>query len=249
MKSKYGYIIYILSGFILFNVIWYVCSILLDMKALPSPLEVYFSYSKALKNDIADHLFASMYRILTGLVVSAGIGLTTGLLMGYNKYANKLLGPLLYFSYPIPKLALLPIIMVLFGIGETSKIIIIVLIIAFQITLSIRDAIIAIPKEDYAVLTSLKAGYLNTMRHITLPAIMPSFFSSLRVSVGIAVSALFFTETYGTDKGLGFYITDSWMRIDYTQMYFGIILLSLLGFVLFLLFDIIEKYCCKWKNV
>jgi len=248
-KRTFGYLIYILAGFILFNILWHICALLLQMKALPEPLEVYKAFPQALANGVSDHFTHSFRRTISGLAIASVIALITGIIMGYNKTANKILGPLLYFTYPVPKLALLPIVMVLFGIGETSKIIIIVLIIVFQLILSIRDGVIAIPKEDYAVLTSLRASDLNKMRHITFPAILPAFLSSLRVSVGIAVSALFFTETFGTDKGLGFYITDSWMRLDYIQMYLGIFLLSLSGFILFLLLDVIENIACKWKNI
>lgn len=248
-KGTFNYLIYILAGFILFNIIWYVCALLLQLKALPSPFEVYAAFPQAWDNGITSHLTHSLQRIIMGLSIASVIAIIVGIGMGYNKTANRIFGPLLYFTYPVPKLALLPIVMILFGIGEVSKIIIIVLIIVFQLILSIRDGVLAIPKEDYAVLTSLRASDFNKMRHITFPAIMPAFLSSLRVSVGIAMSALFFTETFGTDKGLGFYITDSWMRLDYIQMYAGIFLLSLSGFLLFLLFDILENIICKWKNI
>lgn len=251
MKTKrtYNYILYILAGFLLFNIIWYILSETLQIKALPSPIDVYKGYSKAINNGIILHLTSSLQRTCIGLTISLIIALIVGLAMGYNRTVNKILGPLLYFTYPVPKLALLPIVMILFGIGEASKIIIIVLIIVFQLILSIRDAVKAIPKEDYSILTSLRASNLNKLRHITLPAILPAILSSLRVSLGIAMSALFFTETFGTDKGLGFYITDSWMRIDYIQMYFGIFVLSLAGFVIFLILDLIEKYFCRWKDL
>jgi len=169
--------------------------------------------------------------------------------MGYDKKANKLLGPMVYFSYPIPKLALLPIIMVLFNIGEVSKIIIVVLIVVFQLIITIRDAVRNIPQENYYVLTSFGASNLQKMKHITMPAILPDIFSSLRVALGIATSALFFIETFGTDKGLGYYITDSQLRVDYIQMYFGIIVLSVIGFALFLFVDLLDSIFCKWKRV
>jgi NitT/TauT family transport system permease protein len=169
--------------------------------------------------------------------------------MGYNRRVNKLLGPMIYFSYPVPKLALLPIIMTLFDLGETSKVIIVVLIIVFQLIITIRDAVRNISRENYYVLISFGATGLQKMRHITFPAILPEIFSSLRVALGIATSALFFIETFGTDEGLGFYITDSQMRVDYIQMYFGIIVLSLIGFALFLIVDLLDSLLCKWKSI
>lgn len=248
-KRIFNYFNYIIVGFILFNIIWYICAHLLDLKALPSPGEVYLSYNKAVNNDILGHCLASIQRIFISLGISLGIALILGLWMGYDKRANKLLGPMVYFSYPIPKLALLPIIMVLFNIGEVSKIIIVVLIVVFQLIITIRDSVRNIPQENYFVLTSFGATSIQKMRHITIPAILPDIFSSLRVALGIATSALFFIETFGTDKGLGYYITDSQMRVDYVQMYFGIIVLSVIGFILFLLVDLFDSIFCKWKRV
>lgn len=248
-KNILRYLGFLLLGFILFNSIWYITSISVDLKALPSPFEVYKSYDVALNNHISDHILASLRRIAIGLSVALLIASLLGIFMGYNRTVNKILSPLVYFSYPLPKLAILPVIMILFGIEDTSKIIIIVLIIVFQLTINIRDAVINIPKEDYNILTSLHASSLQKIRHITLPAILPEIFSSLRVALGIALSALFFTETFGTDKGLGFYITDSWMRIDYIQMFFGILTLSFMGLILFILLDIADQLVCKWKKL
>lgn len=248
-KRIFNYFGYIIGGFVLFNIIWYILAEWLQLRVLPSPAEVYSTYPKAFENDILAHSLASLRRIAISIGISLGIAIVLGLWMGYNKRANKLLGPLVYFSYPVPKLALLPIVMVLFSLGETSKIIIVVLIIVFQLIITIRDAVRNISKENYHVLTSFGASSLQKMRHITIPAILPETFSSLRVALGIATSALFFIETFGTDKGLGFYITDSQTRMDYPQMYFGIIVLSLIGFALFLIVDLLDSIFCKWKNL
>jgi NitT/TauT family transport system permease protein len=139
----------------------------------------------------------------------------------------------------------MPIIMIFFGIGELSKIIITTLIIVFQLIISIRDAVKEIPEENYDLFASLNATLLNRFRHITIPAALPIIFSSLRVSVGTAISVLMIAESYGTDTGLGFYIIDTWMRADYVQMYFGIFCLSAVGFVIFATLDFMQAKFCK----
>lgn len=247
-KKILKYFIFLCAGFAVFNLLWLLAALALDIPALPSPQAVYASYSRAVKGGIYLHFWASMWRAVISLCISLVLGLLVGIAMGHSKKVNRLFAPLLYFSYPIPKLALIPIIMLLFGIGELPKIIIIVLIIVFQIIISVRDAVQAIPKEKYAMLTSLGASRLDKLRHITLPAILPQLFSALRVSIGIAFSALFFTETFGTDRGLGFYITDCWMRPNYKLMYFGILVLSLSGLLLFIIVDVAEKLMCRWNR-
>lgn len=242
------YALIIFGGFALFNLLWLILSAILQMNALPMPHTVYAAWEKAIAGGVLAHLFASMARALAGLGIALAIGLALGIPMGCFPQSDRWLGPLIYFSYPVPKLALLPVIMLLLGTGETSKITLIVLIIVFQLVLSIRDAVRAVPEEDYALLTSLGASFVQKLRHIILPATLPAVFSSLRVSIGIAFSALFFTETFGTTTGLGLYITDHQMRLDYPLMYFGILVLSLGAFALFVLVDVADRIWCGWQR-
>lgn len=198
--------------------------------------------------NIGIHVIASACRILEGLFIALSIAVPIGLLFANYPKINKICSPLLYFTYPVPKLALLPVVMLLLGIGEAAKITMIVLILVFQLIVSIRDAALHIPREDFHVLISLGANKRQMLRWITLPSILPETLTAIRVAIGTAASVLFFTETFGTDKGMGFYIVDSWMRLAYKEMYNGILALSLLGFLLFFSIDILEKKVCKWKN-
>lgn len=214
---------------------------------LPNPFEVYGIMGDVSEMGISQHLYASLSRIFKGLFFSIIMGLPVGLMMATYPSINKFMSPLLYLTYPIPKLALLPIVFLLLGIGETSKITMIILIIIFQIIITTRDAGINIPQENYHILTSLGAGRWKKLYLITLPAILPELISVLRISIGTAVSVLFFTETYGTNKGMGFFIVDAWMRIAYKEMYAGILILSFMGLLLFIILDILEKKSCRWK--
>lgn len=237
------------GGIVSLNVIWWLLAVVFNNKALPNPLDVYATLPKSLSQGMFDHSLASLRRIFIGVCLALGLGLAGGLLTGLSKKANKLLNPLLYLSYPVPKLALLPVAMILFGIGETTKVLMIVLIIVFQLIISIRDAISNINKENYYVLSTLGASKMQLIWHVVLPAILPEMFSALRVSVGIATSVLFVTETFGTDKGLGFFIVDAWMRIDYLTMYAGIVMLSFIGSLLFVMIDIMDAMFCRWNKL
>lgn len=238
----------IMSGLILFHLLWFACSAAAGVAPLPSPFEVYRALPQALEAGMARHLGASLARVFAGLGISLGIGLLLGLACGMNRLCNRLLAPLLYFAYPLPKLALVPVIMLFLGIGEACKTSVIVLIVMFPMALAVRDAILAIPEDDYAVARSLGAWWGGITRHIVLPATLPAVISSLRVSVGIAFSALFVTEGLGTTSGLGFYINDAWSRLAYVQMYCGVLVMALSGFALFVLLDAAEQALCPWRN-
>lgn len=235
-----------IQGFLSINLIWLIASRLTDTTVIPNPLQVYQNFAVVLKDHMLIHILYSLRRIGAGLVLSLIIGIPTGMLLAYSKKANRILYPLIYFSYPIPKTALLPIAMLLLGMRDGSKVVIMVLVIVFQVIVSVRDSIEAIDKSMYRFIKSTGAGKFSIIRHVTLPAILPQLFTSLRVSLGAAVSILFFVEGYGTTYGMGYYILDAWSRINYTEMYIGIITIAVTGFLLFVSIDCLASLLCKW---
>ena len=138
--------------------------------------------------------------------------------------------------------------MTIYGLGDNSKITIIVLITVFQMIVSVRDAVLNVSKENYNPLISLGASRLQLFYHVTFPAILPEVLTSIRLSIGTAFSVLFFVEAYGTNQGIGYFIQDAWSRINYIDMYSGILMLSLTGVFLFLLIDWVEYSLCRWKK-
>lgn len=238
-----------LFGFISIILLWYIVSLVINKPILPSPIRVLANLHSLAAQEIYIHLGYSLIRIFAGIAISFFIGLLLGVLMGQSKRWNKILTPILYFTYPIPKISLLPAVMLIFGLKESSKIIMIVLIIVFQIIIAVRDSVKDIPKETYYILRCLGANKWTEFKEITLPAALSSILSSIRIALGTAISILFFTEIYGTEYGMGYYIMDAWMRINYLDMYSGIIVLSLLGFILFLLIDLIETTFLRWRNM
>ena len=236
------------KGFILFNLIWYTLALMINSRVLPTPDKVYSHLPTLIQNGLNLHISASLYRLSTGLLISFLIGTFFGLLMGYFPNMNKLFNPLVYFVYPVPKTALLPVAMTIYGLGDNSKITIIVLITVFQIIVSVRDAVINVSKEHYQSLISLGASPIQLFYHVTFPAILTELLTSIRVTLGTALSILFFVEAYGTKQGIGYFIQDSWSRINYIDMYSGILVLSLVGVFLFIFIDVLENRCCRWKK-
>lgn len=237
-----------IKGFILLNILWYICAFIMDSRILPSPDKIYLHLPGLFQNGFYIHIIASLYRVFVGLSLAFLIGSAIGLIMGYSKSFNKILNPLVYFAYPIPKTALLPVVMTLYGLGDGSKITIVVLITVFQVIVSVRDAVINVEKVNYNPLISLGASSMQKFYHVTLPAILPEVLTNTRLSIGTALSVLFFAEAYGTSSGIGYFIQDAWTRINYIDMYSGIIILSVLGLILFIILDCIEAHFCRWKK-
>lgn len=226
--------------------LWYLIAQAAELPILPSPERVAERLAGIFLSDIAVHGAYSLWRITAGLCLAILIGFPLGMIMGYFPKADRYLAPIVYLTYPIPKIALLPILMLLAGLGELSKILMIFLIIVFQVVVAVRDGIHAIPKEIYEPLVSLGASFGEIFREILWPASLPKFLTAVRVAMATAISVLFFTETFGTQYGIGYFIMDAWLRVNYLDMYAGIIVLSGIGLLLFGLLDFMEYQTCRW---
>lgn len=228
-------------------VTWWLIAWLVQLPIIPSPAAVFYNIIDIFKARMETHVCYSLMRISAGIVISLLVGVPLGFLMGYFDRVDRLLSPLVYFTYPVPKLALLPVVMLIFGLGEISKLIMIVLIVVFQIIISARDAVKGIPQEIYRSLQSLGATRFQMLSEIIVPASASEVLTSTRLALGTAISILFFTETFGTQYGMGYFIMDSWMRVNYLDMYAGIVVLSFMGFCLFTIIDLIENRISSWR--
>jgi NitT/TauT family transport system permease protein len=138
--------------------------------------------------------------------------------------------------------------MLFLGLGEASKIFLVGFIIFGQILVAVRDAASSIPEESADSVRSLGGGRGSLLRHVIIPAVLPGFFTSIRVSLGTAAAVLFLAETFATDTGLGYLIIDAWTRIAYPEMYGAITALSLLTLILFGAVDLLEGIVCPWRE-
>ena len=237
-----------LWGLLVIHGLWWLASYRLNQNMLPSPVLVYQHLIEMDKGDLFLHVYNSFIRLGWGMLIAVVIGFVIGLVMGRSERINQWLDPIVYLTYPIPKIALLPIIMLLFGLGNAFKIILITLIVVFQVILSVRDGVKSISSSYYDHLKVLGASTFQLFYVVTLPAALSAVLSAIRVALGTAIAILFFTEVYGTEYGLGYFIMDAWGRLDYLDMYVGIIVLSGVAFFLFQMIDSLEKHLLKWKK-
>ena len=239
----------ILIAAVVLLTLWQVFALLLDTMALPSPLLVFIDVvAKCIDGSILDDLGISAIRALLGILLALLAAVPMGLAIGAEEPLNKRLSPFIYLLYPIPHVVLLPLIIILFGIGDFSKIFLIALIVFFQILVTTRDAAKNIHRNYYYSMQTLGATRLQIYRHVILPATLPKILTAMRISIGTSVAILFFVESFATSRGLGYIIMDSWGRADYIALYTGISYMAMLGFVLYLLLDISEKKLCRWSD-
>jgi NitT/TauT family transport system permease protein len=236
-------------GLLCIVLMWYLLHFLVNPVIIPSPHETTINLVEVFQKDyMLKHILYSIYRLITAIGLAVVTGVLLGVLIGLNEKAAKIILPSVYIMFPIPKAAFLPVIFLVFGLGDISKIFLIFIILVFQIIISTRDSVKNLQGELFISAKSLNMSFGDILRHIVFPGILPGLISSLRLTIGIGIAVLFFSETYATKFGIGYYIMDKWSLIEYVDMYSGIMMLSLMGYGLFKLTNVLEDNLCGWTK-
>lgn len=226
---------------------WYMLHLTIGSRIIPGPYETIAAFVRLMTGNMLLHVISSVFRITAAIVISMGIGVPLGLWIGLSKRADSVLSPIAYILYPIPKVAFLPVFMILFGLGNSAKIILIVSILVFQIILSVRDGVKEIPSDLHVSVVSLGLNRCEIYSNLIFPAVLPKIMSALRVSIGVSIATLFFSENFATTYGIGYFIMNCWVMVDYVEMFAGILAMSMMGSFFFLAVDVIERKVCPWN--
>ena len=232
-------IVFIVAG-------WWITAALVNSPALPTPAEA-VEVLLANTDQLVPYFLTSAYRVIVSLVIGTVLAVPIAHVCARSRTLDALFAPVLYLLYPIPKVVLLPILLVLFGLADAPKIVLISLTVFFQVLVAVRDAVRAVPESAVVAIRSLGGSRIDEYRHVAIPATMPAVFTSLRIGVGTAIAVLFIAEAMAGSTGLGYYIMQSWSMVNYPRMFAGIIAMALLGVVLYALFDIIERRLTRWR--
>lgn len=225
---------------------WWLTAVLVDSPALPTPVAT-FGVLTANAPALVPYFLVSAWRVVAALAVGTLLAVPLALFCARSPVLDGLFAPVLYLLYPIPKVVLLPILLVLLGLGDASKIALIALTVFFQVLVAVRDAARAIPQDVILSARALGASRFQVHWHVIVPATAPAVFTSLRISVGTAIAVLFIAEAMAGSTGLGYYIMQSWSMVNYPRMFAGIVALALLGLVLYALFDLVERLLTRWR--
>ena len=220
--------------------LWWVLALAVHSPALPTPVGTV----PALVDNFAaivPEFGVSLGRILLAMLAGTMLGAPLGLLIGRSRRADFVLTPIMYILYPLPKIVLLPILFVLFGIGGEAKIILIAIAVFFQMMVTMRDAAKAVPTPLLEAFWSLGATRWQGFCSVTVPLALPSLFTALRVTTGTAVALLFIAESMAGSTGLGYFIMHAWSVLEYKQMFAGIVAMAVMGVAIYEAFDLAER--------
>ena len=229
--------------------VWHIVSLLARLPFLPPPIAVCMEMIARLRSgELTPHLLVSLWRVIGALTAAFVPAFFLGIIAGRVKHADRLITPGIYLLYPIPKVALLPVILLFLGLGNLSKVFFVGMIVFFPFFLHIRDELVGLDNHYFVALRSVGGNRWDVVKHLLLPALLPRILSSLRMNVGTAIAVLFLAETFATRMGIGWYIMDAWSRLAYREMYAGIMALSIAGLLLFFLIDGAERRFCSWQS-
>jgi len=196
------------------------------------------------------NFLVSAWRLVLAILISFSLGYPLGLLLGRERRLDELISPMIYIVYPIPQVAFILVLFLVFGIGDTVKVAIVALALFFQILISARGAAKSIEDTHVTSVVSAGASRWQVYRHVILPATLPSILTSLRVSIGLGMAFLYIAETYVTIDprrgGLGAFIR-SQSAFNAAQAFAGILAMALLGLILYVAIDLIERLVCRWR--
>lgn len=241
------------TGYLLAAVVmilaWQGSSWLIRSEALPGPLAAFESFAVQMRGDLSGHFLISFYRVALSIAVSISLAVPLGLILGREEKLDRFFAPFIFLTYPIPKIVFLPLILLLLGIGNVSKVTLISLIVFFQILVTTRDAARSIPAQAVLSVRSLGAARRDIYRHVVFPACLPDIFTALRISSGTAIAVLFLAESYATEEGLGYFIMDAWTRLNYAEMFAGILAMALMGALVYEGLEALERRFCAWTRL
>lgn len=238
-----------IGGTFVILLIWQGLALWLHRPFLPTPLDSFVAFAHLFREGALWPAFLiSTYRVLMSSFLALLTAIPLGVAMGRYPAVNRLCSPMVTVFYPLPKVVFLPVLVVLLGLGNAPKILLITMIIFFQILVVMRDAVLSVPSESLLSMRSLTDSSWKIFCHLIWPYCLPELLTSLRISVGTAIAVLFFAETFASFDGLGHLILDGMERRDYPAMYAGIIGMALLGVLLYQLLALLERKYCHWSR-
>lgn len=231
-------------------VAWAGLAALVAQPILPGPWLVARTFFSEILGDLGADFAASLWRVVASTALSVALAVPAGLVLGQSPRWNRLFAPVVYLLFPVPKVVLVPVLLLFLGVGDLPKILVITLILFFQILVLVRDQAAGLRAELVDSVRSLGAGRRALFRFVYLPASLPAILTGLRQSIGTAVAVLYVAELFATQRGLGYYIyLNGSTLFDFPKMYAGIVAMSLLGLGLYFLVDGLHRRLCPWQFV
>ncbi len=247
------YVLYAVS-LILFFLLWDLVAVLkLFHGFMPRPIEVVQRLGVMMVDPLAGrtlpgHLWASLQRVLIGFAIAVVVGVPLGLSMALNRYVCAIVKPIFDLFKPMPPIAWISLAILWFGIGEESKVFIILIGALVPCVINSFNGIRLVDPELYDAIRMLGANRRQEIMEVTLPAAFPAIFAGIQISLSVAWSCVLAAELVGAREGMGYLIILGMNLSRPAQIIGGMAVIAITAWVLALVVSYMERWVCPWKR-
>ncbi len=219
-----------------------------DRRFVPAPSDIAERFWQLiLSGELADHVGATLWRIAVGYVVGVVPAVVIGLLMAMFRSVRIVVDPLIAALFPIPKVALMPLLLLAFGFGDASKMAVVAIGAFFPVVVNTYAGAAHIEKIYIDVARNYGASQLMMFRRIVFFGALPMTFAGLRTALAISFIVVVAAEFVAAKSGLGYLIWSSWELLQVDAMFVGIVTIGVLGVITSTIFREIERKVIPWK--
>ncbi len=221
----------------------------IDTRFFSSPSRIFAQFWQMLADgELLYHAAATATRVLIGFVIGATVGVAFGLAIGLVPVVSAAVQPLVDATFPIPKVALLPLVVIIFGIGEASKYAIIAISVVYLLIINTAAGVRQIEPIYLDVGRNYHAGRLMMFTDVALPGALPSILTGMKVAMGVSLIVIVAAESLAAKSGIGFLIWTSWQVFEVEKMYVGLFVTAIFGFASSIVLNWAERRLIPWKR-
>lgn len=216
---------------------------LMNPQFFPMPSIIFDRFLDMLSSgELVKHVSISLQRLFWGFLAGAIPAVVAGIVMGLSVIFRAIMAPLVAATYPLPKSAILPLILLIFGYGEASKIVMVALGVFYPILINTASGVQQIPPIYLDVGKNFNASRIRVFFTIALPGALPSILAGVQLGVGMGLILITIAEMIGADSGIGFMIWRAWQTLSVETMYVGLLTIAITGYVLTTVLAELERW-------
>lgn len=219
-----------------------------DRRFVPAPSDIAVRFWQlSVSGELALHVAATLWRVFAGFVIGAVPGVAIGLLMAMFRPVRIFFDPLIAALFPIPKVALMPLLLLAFGFGDASKIALVATAVFFPVIINTYAGAANIEKIYWDVAKNYGASTYVMFTRVVFFGALPLIFAGLRIALAVSFVVLVAAEFVASKTGIGYLIWNSWELLQVDYMFVGIVVIGILGLITSVLFAELERKVIPWK--
>ena len=220
-----------------------------DRRFVPAPSDIAVRFWELTRNgELEWHVGVTLYRVVLGYIIGAVPAVAVGLLMAMFRPVRIFVDPLIAALFPIPKIALMPLLLLAFGFGDASKIALVAIAVFFPVVVNTYVGAANIETIYWDVAKNYGASQTVMFTRIVFFGALPTIFAGLRIALAVSFIVLVASEFVATKSGIGYLIWNSWELLQVDVMFVGIVTIGILGLITSALFQEIERKAIPWKT-